>query len=419
MRLVPASTDTLDVASLISGGLVSSTGRLASMAHDEFVQLIETYNGKFIQASGCDQTLSLLVVGQQDWPLTRDGTLTPTLREARIATERNGSHLTILSEEQFLDGLGLEAERESVHRLYTLAALTELLKVSRERIRAWVKAGLITPTETGGGVWHFDFRDVSAAKTLCELARSGVSTARLRESFEQLRTWMPDADQPLQQLSLLEHDGELLVRLERGDLAETDGQLRLEFQPDEQGTSMRITPIGPSSAAEWAAQAVEQEQAGYLPDAADSYRQALLAGGPDARTCFDLANLLHKYGEHELAVERYRQATEVDSSFADAWNNLGAVLTELDRIEEACDAFRRALSIDPTDSRAHYNLADALDDLGQAHDASEHWRAYLKYDTQSQWASHARKRLAAALRMQRDLHPTESTVGILSSNSKT
>ena len=43
---------------------------------------------------------------------------------------------------------------------------------------------------------------VSAAKTLCELARSGVTTPRLRKSLEQLKAWLPDAEQPLQQLAV-------------------------------------------------------------------------------------------------------------------------------------------------------------------------------------------------------------------------
>jgi tetratricopeptide (TPR) repeat protein len=394
MKLAPQIIEPLDVAGLLRGGIVTSTGRLASMTHEEFVQLIESYGGRWSPAVRDEDDIALLVVGQQDWPLTREGMLTQALRDAHAIAHRK-SDLVVLSEERFLDGLGLESARENVHRLYPIAALTELLKVSRERIRAWVKAGLITPTQTNGGVWHFDFRDVSAAKTLCELARSGVSTARLRESLEQLRKWIPDVSQPLQQLSIIEQDGDLLVRLERGDLAQTDGQLRLEFSAEVETSSLRLVQPGPSTASEWTAQAVEQEQAGYLTEAAESYRQALRSGGPDARICFDLASLLHRSGELQSSAERYRQATEIDPKFADAWNNLGAVLTEGNQHEAACEAFRRALSIDPNDARAHYNLADALEDIGCTEEAADHWRAYLRFEGQGQWAAYARKRLAS------------------------
>jgi tetratricopeptide (TPR) repeat protein len=305
-----------------------------------------------------------------------------------------------MSEEQFLSALGLEAHRDSVRRLYTTPTLCELLGVAPGRIRAWVKAGLIRPAETRQGVWHFDFRQVSAAKTVCDLARSGVTVARLRHSVEQLRAWLPEAEAPLQQLSLLE-DGRVLVRLEDGELAEADGQLRIDFEqpapaPAEPAHGPMRLHSGPSTAAQWYEQAVGQEAAGYLADAVESYRQALLLGGPDADVCFDLAHALAAMGKRERAAERYAQAVELRPKFADAWNNLGAVLAELGHPDDACEAFRRAIEIDPHDARAHYNLADTLDEMGFPAEAAPHWDAYLKQDRTSDWARHARSRRGAA-----------------------
>jgi tetratricopeptide (TPR) repeat protein len=261
-----------------------------------------------------------------------------------------------------------------------------------------VKAGLIRPAETGpAGVWHFDFRQVSAAKTLVDLARSGVTLGRLRRSLERLRTWMPDAQQPLHQLSLLE-GGRLMVRLEGGDLAEADGQLHFDFNSggDEQEVEpgqMRLH-AGPATAAQWYEQGVEQQAAGYAAEAVESYRQAMLLGGPDAQVCFDLAHALASLGRREQAAERYAQAVEVRPDFADAWVNLGTVLAELGQRDRACAAFRRALEIDGGDGRAHYNLADTLDEMGLNHEAAPHWEAYLRQDQASRWAAHARRRLA-------------------------
>src|SRR6185436_16910603 len=143
--------------------------------------------------------------------------------------------------------------------LYTTPTLCEVLGVAPGRVRAWVKAGLLSPADSRGGVWHFDFRQASAAKTLCDLARSGVTLARLRRSLEQLRAWLPEAAEPLHQLSLLE-DGQFLVRLEDGELAEPDGQLRIDFdqpaaeQPaaEHPGEPVRMRlHAGPSTAAQW------------------------------------------------------------------------------------------------------------------------------------------------------------------------
>jgi tetratricopeptide (TPR) repeat protein len=264
-----------------------------------------------------------------------------------------------------------------------------------------VKAGLLRPAAVHDGVWHFDFRQASAAKTLCDLARSGVTLPRLRRSLEQLRTWLPEADDPLQQLSLIE-GGRLLVRFGEGELAQVDGQLHFDFEhpsapapgEDNAGPSRMRLHAGPSTAGQWYAQAVEQEAAGYFAEAVESYCQALLLGGPDADVCYDLAHALAALGRREQAVERYAQAVEMRPDFGDAWNNMGTVLAEMGRGDEACVAFRRALDADPANFRAHYNLADTLDEMRLRKDAAPHWRAYLAQDMTSAWAAHARQRLA-------------------------
>src|SRR5581483_12290176 len=171
---------------------------------------------------------------------------------------------------------------------YSVETLTEILDVSRERLRAWVLAGLIEPARVEHGVMFFEFQQVSAAKQLSELIQCGITVGRLRKSLEQLRVWLPEAQQPLERLSVLQDGGKLLVRLEQGDLSELDGQLRLDFSDEPTAPTMRLVP-GPRTAGDWFEQGIEQEQFGYLAEAAESYRQALLVGGPDAQICFDLA----------------------------------------------------------------------------------------------------------------------------------
>ena len=195
------------------------------------------------------------------------------------------------------------------------------------------------------------------------------------------------------------------VALDGGSVVAATTTLRLHFDfehpaaipADESADApapMRLH-AGPSTAGQWYEQAIEQEAAGYLAEAVESYRQALLAGGPDADVCYDLAHALAALGRREQAVERYSQAVEIRPGFADAWNNLGAVLCALDQAESACQAYTRALDIRPGDTRALYNLADTLDELGKTADAAPHWRAYLQQDAASPWAAHARRRLAS------------------------
>ena len=62
-------------------------------------------------------------------------------------------------------------------------AATRLLQIPGDRLRAWLEAGLIQPAQTHHGIAYFDFRQVTGAKTLCDLVRAGVTVKRLRRSL--------------------------------------------------------------------------------------------------------------------------------------------------------------------------------------------------------------------------------------------
>jgi DNA-binding transcriptional MerR regulator len=391
------------VERLRRGGNVLLIGQPATMTREAFAELIASHGGAFRTGAASTSTRhALVVVGQREWPLTKDGRLPDHLRAliARGRTERVWS--LVVPEDQFLSALGKPEYVEAVHRLYTTSTLTEVLGVAADTIRGWVKAGLIKPVMTIDGVWHFDFRQVTAARTLTSLARCGVSIRRLRRSLLGLRQWLPDADLPLEQLAIIEQDGRLMVRLAEGELAEPDGQLQIDFDTAPsplkmpQARTLSRAAAGPRTASQWYQQGVEQEANGYHAEAVNSYRSALKVGGPDPRTAFNLANALRELGLRREAVERYEQAVEMDPDFIDAWNNLGITLAELERREDAINAFREVLARDADHPMANYNLADQLDELGCGRDARAHWESYLRHDPLSEWAAHARSRLLSS-----------------------
>ena len=89
-----------------------------------------------------------------------------------------------------MEALGLDAYRDNAQRLYTISTLTDLLTVPRQRVRAWVAAGLIQPAKVEYGVWYFSFRQVSSAE-LSELVRSGRSLGYLRRDLERCAAGSP------------------------------------------------------------------------------------------------------------------------------------------------------------------------------------------------------------------------------------
>jgi tetratricopeptide (TPR) repeat protein len=236
---------------------------------------------------------------------------------------------------------------------------------------------------------------VSWAKTLCGFATAGVTLERIRKSLGQLKRWLPDVEQPLAQLAVLEKDGKLVVRLEEGKLADTSGQRLLDFVQDAAPATMSMAP-GPQAADDWFRTGQEHEELEQWTEAVKAYRNALLAGGPDADTSFNLGNVLHAMGRKAQAAERFRQAVETNPGFVEAWNNLGTVLADLEEHEDAIEAFQRVLQLNPLYADAHYNLADALEQTGRKREARPHWEAYFRSDPGSPWGIYARQRMTGS-----------------------
>ena len=365
----------------LKGKQVAVAGKLVSMTKADACELIRRHGGHVV--ASVNRQTSFLMVGQENWPLQRDGRLPRQIIQAH-ALQQSGHAISIIAEDEFLNRLGVNGS-DDIHRFYTLSQVVDILNIPRNRVRAWLHAGLIQSTKSEYGISYFNFRQVASAKTLCELSNAGISTERMRRNLEQLRTAIPGVDEPLEQLTLLEKNGQLLVRLEEG-LIEPSGQMLLDF---EEGNA--VIPVQPTSAAQWFHIGCQNEQEGFMQEAADAYRQALVFGGPDSDVVFNLANVLYQLGLKEEASERFRQVIEIDPAYAEAWNNLGIVLVDLNRSDEAVAAFKRAIATHYMD--AHYNLADLLETLGRKSEALDHWQAYFRYDPEGPHGRYARGKL--------------------------
>jgi len=360
------------------------------MTQADAADLVRAHGGTYTDT--VNRFTALLIVGQDGWPFENDGRLSSKLRRAR-SLQRKGFGISVLSEDEFFVRLGLDSPAEGGSRLYSTSQLAGLLKIPGEHIRRWAAAGAIRPVKIVQGICYFDYGQVVSARTISELIQAGVKPDRLRRSIEQMQRWVGRIEQPLLQLSLLEQDGKVLVRLPDG-LADTSGQRYFDF--DEILEPLEVTlSRQPATADEIFEQGCRHEESGRLDEAVEAYRYALLLGGPNPTICFNLANVLNATGNQEQAVERYYQAVELNRGDADAWNNLGVVLAELGRTREAITAFKRVLAIDINYADAHYNLADLLDETGHEREAAGHWRAYVATDDSGAWAMYARERLSA------------------------
>lgn len=386
---------------LLAGERVAFTGILASMTHRQAAELVEKHGGMAVQH--VSQQTTLLVIGEEGWPLEADGLPSVKLVHAQ-SLQQKGLPLRILSESEWLTALGLETRRP--HQLYTPATLSQLLGLSVHEIRRWERMGLIQPARRVLRLPYFDYAEVVAARRLAELVATGASAEAIAESLNRLRNIVPGIDRPLSQLQLLTQGSHVLYRDPAGLVEPSTRQRVFQFEElsppaaTELADPAETVPF-PATASDSKAQTPEhwfQEgcrlaEEGHLPAAVEAYRLALIARPHDADYHFHLADTLYRQGNLRGAIERYFVAVENDHRFLEAWTQLGCVLTETDDLDAARDAFRVAIDLHPDFPDAHFHLAQLLERLGDKLNAEQHWRKYLTFDQRGPWADLARQRL--------------------------
>lgn len=394
---------------VLEGKRIAFVGKLASMSKREAAQLVRRHGAVVVERP--DASVHLAVVGEEELPVPEAGGLEEWFDgPARQAVEQGT--LEIIPETRLWQQLGLVEGQQEVRRLYTPAMLAELLGVSVAVIRRWHRRGLIVPVREVRRLPYFDFQEVATARRLAELLAAGVSPQSIEKKLAALARYLPSVERPLAQLSVIVQGKEILLR--QGDgLIEPGGQLRFDFEAwDREPRSVAPPGLGadtaaavslperagaeltPASPKQLCRLAEELEEDGQLAAAAEMYRAAMAAGGPNAEICFQVAELLIRLHDLPAARERYFMAIELEEDFVEARNNLGCVLAELGQGELAVAAFEGALKYHPDYADAHYHLAQALDEQGNRQRAEEHWRAFLALDADGPWADAARARLS-------------------------
>lgn len=397
---MPASTQ--DDAPLLAGRRVAFVGKLAGMSRREAQQFIRQRGGQPIER--LEEIPHIVVLGEAELPLGDAADVLASNDALRLAADQG--ELSVITETQLWQQLGFVEGERNIHRLYTPAMLADLLGVEVAVIRRWQRRGLIVPAREVRRLAYFDFQEVATARRLAELVAAGVSPAKIEKKLSDLRRLAPGVERPLAQLSVIVEGKELLLR--QGDgLIEPGGQLRFDFEARALDQSQSPSSVGaplpqaldaphdaaPPSADEMRAWAARLDDEGRLEQAAEVYRTALVAGGPDAEICFLLAELLYRLGDLPAARERYYMAIELDEDYVEARANLGCVLAETGQHELAVAAFEGALAYHGDYPDVHYHLARTLDELGRRDEAELHWRVFLELACDSPWAAAARERL--------------------------
>jgi tetratricopeptide (TPR) repeat protein len=388
----------MDVETDVAGWRVAFAGRLAGMSRKELATLLKDRGGELVES--VSDNANVLVIGDDEFPLSAAAQETLLHPDVQAAIE--AGDLQVRSETQLLQQLGLVEEQHDAKRLCTAAMLAELIGVELPIVRRWQRRGLIVPVKVIRRLAYFDFREVSSARRLAELLLAGVSHQAIEKKLRVLAKFLPGVERPLSQLGVIIRGQDLFLR--QGDgLVDLEGQLHFDFESDEMPRDANATisiPLEfepdraePPTDGDLVAQAGELEDCGDLAGAADLYRAALAAKGPNADVAFRLAEVLYQLGDLGGARERYYQAIEINEDFVEARANLGCVLVETGRGDLAVAAFQGALKYHGDYADVHFHLARTLDELGDEPGAESHWRNFLRLAPDSPWAEQARERI--------------------------
>ncbi|MFH1302005.1 MAG: tetratricopeptide repeat protein [Planctomycetota bacterium] len=391
----------------LQGERVVFTGTLASMTHQKAWEFVELHGGQ--AAQHVSRQTTLLVIGEEGWPLEADGSPSVNLSQAQeLITE--GTAIQIIKESDWLSLIELRDPGVNVDQLYTPAMLTQMLNVPVSTIRRWERQGLIKPVRKIFRLPYFSFQEVASVRRLSTLLESGVSPRDLENSLQHLGKFFSEVDQPLSQLTLLSQDAQLLLKDERGLIDPRQGQRVFDFGTEEtampeladeesfEGTiefteHLKTDEPEDRSSDEWFQTGCRFLDAGEAKPAIEAYRMALL-GQPDMpEGHLHLAEALYLSGNTEGALERYYAAVEWDHDYIEAWTQLGCLHNELGDAEAALHAFEIALRVHPDYPDAHLHIAEVLNQLNRVEEAVPHWKVYLEFDELGPWAELARQRL--------------------------
>ncbi|MBN1962136.1 MAG: tetratricopeptide repeat protein [Deltaproteobacteria bacterium] len=289
---------------------------------------------------------------------------------------------------------------------YSLREVARMLKIPEQRIRDFVRAGILSAdnNKTASKEIKFDFRDMLVLRMAMRLISNGLSSRRVKKSFILLQNQIRN-DLPLSGVQLFAESGKVIASDGHTLWEPESGQQRLRFDvfdddehDDGQTAQSRKyivnkniteqknvtkpelnTPINadglPASADGWFDVAMQLED--FEPHRAyEAYLKALEANPEHVDAYINVGRLCSTAGEFNRAAAFFRQAIRVDPTHPVAHFNLAVTLHDIGELEPAREAYRDAIAHDPYFADAHYNLAALLEQMGDHDGAIRHRQLY-------------------------------------------
>jgi tetratricopeptide (TPR) repeat protein len=271
--------------------------------------------------------------------------------------------------------------------MYTVREVATVLGVKPGRLRAYLRAGLLTPTRGERGELRFSFQDLALLRKAEGLVTQRIAPRRVHAALRRLREHLGE-DMPLSGVQLAA-EGQALVATDGAKRWDpSSGQVYLDFAPAAGGAGelhelRQPKPLPPPGDPAVPRLTAEQYyEGGFALEESDpagaiaAYRRALAEDPLHADAHVNLGRLLHEGGAPFDALEHYRAALAARPSDGTAAFNLGVALEDLNRLGDAVEAYERAIAIDERNADAHYNLARLFEQSGKPESAIRHLLIY-------------------------------------------
>jgi tetratricopeptide (TPR) repeat protein len=296
---------------------------------------------------------------------------------------------------------------------YSAQDVAKMLGVTPGRLRAYVRAGLVSTERGDHGRLRFSFQDLLLLRTAEGLVAERVRPRRVVRALKMLRDRLPDA-RPLTGLQLAADGDDVVVRDGQARWQPESGQFLLAFPDGAPPAGDRDAPVAalarrtsPANAKGAVAQAdstAVSASAAPPPDpetevrepvsaddlyqiactleetdpvhATHTYRQVLALDPDHADAHVNLGRLLHEAGELVEAEAHYRLTLQARPEDPTAVFNLAVAIEDQGRYDEALLQYERAVEIDGKNPDAHYNAARLYEKIGKYTAAIRHLRAY-------------------------------------------
>jgi tetratricopeptide (TPR) repeat protein len=268
---------------------------------------------------------------------------------------------------------------------YTTQDVSRMIGVSSGRLRAYLRAGVLSPEHGQRGELRFSFQDLLLLRKAEELVRQRIPPHRVRLALKKLRARLPGT-RPLTGMHLGAEGSSVVVHEGNTRWQAESGQVLLAFdlpRADPESAPMAMLPSRPTVApgGDLVPPSTDEiYEIGCDVDEADpeqaeaSYRQVLMQAPEHADAHINLGRILHERGDLPAAESHYRQALTIRPDDPTALFNLGVVLEDQGRNADALAAYGNALDVDERNADAHYNAARLYDLAGDYGAALRHLR---------------------------------------------